>query len=239
MGQRSEPCLEGFNLPAPINDAGAVGCRRVCMMNGVELVQLTDSAERLWGTFFTRNHRAEGPFRRYYPNGKVYRSGIAADGMVEGTLVSYWPNGKVQRKDPFIAGRQNGTQYFYDSLRQMLAELTFVDDSREGIGKWYHGESMLKEESAWFHGYKYDRAFAYDLAGNLIVLEFNGLDCSGKPCLEYAIHWDENGVPLDSSGRAVEAGDAAVDERIRACGHCPSVPVRKEALRYLLGTSCD
>lgn len=50
----------------------------------------------------------EGPYKRYYPNGKLEMEGAYRDGKRSGTFMEYFPNGQLQRKITYRDGLRHG-----------------------------------------------------------------------------------------------------------------------------------
>ena len=49
----------------------------------------------------------DGPYKRYFPNGKTEMEGAYKNGSRSGTFLEYFPEGSLQRKISYLDGRRH------------------------------------------------------------------------------------------------------------------------------------
>jgi antitoxin component YwqK of YwqJK toxin-antitoxin module len=99
--------------------------------------------------YFSDNHvEANGIYREYYPNGKLFVEGEYNRGRQHGAWTYYFDNGQVNRKSIFANGQPNGAWDVFRSDGTLTAKRSFKNGVRDGEWITYDesGKRPLREE---------------------------------------------------------------------------------------------
>ncbi|GAL86030.1 hypothetical protein MYP_3259 [Sporocytophaga myxococcoides] len=116
---------------------------------------------------------AQGPFKEYYPDGKIYKEGHYVNDKIEGITTTYNPNGGLQR-ETFSLNKNTSVlrDYFENGKLRMEADL-FIDSSTSDIKasivptKYYSREGKLLKRISTYKGKEQGPSAEWDLEGNL------------------------------------------------------------------------
>jgi antitoxin component YwqK of YwqJK toxin-antitoxin module len=91
---------------------------------------------------------ADGNYREYHPNGKIFIEGQFRKGRQEGEWKFYFDNGQVNRKATYKDGKPNGSWEIYRADGTAFAKRGFKDGLRDGEWITYDetGKKPLNEE---------------------------------------------------------------------------------------------
>jgi antitoxin component YwqK of YwqJK toxin-antitoxin module len=98
---------------------------------------------------FSDNHfEADGAYREFYPNGKVFVEGQFRRGRQHGEWTYYFDNGQINRKAVFNEGQPDGAREIYREDGTLLAKRGYKDGKRDGEWITYDktGKIPLREE---------------------------------------------------------------------------------------------
>jgi antitoxin component YwqK of YwqJK toxin-antitoxin module len=98
---------------------------------------------------FSDNHfEADGKYREYYPNGKLFVEGQFRRGRQDGEWAYYFDNGQLNRKAKFKNGQPDGPREMFRADGTLLAKRNFREGRRDGEWVTYDktGEQPLREE---------------------------------------------------------------------------------------------
>jgi antitoxin component YwqK of YwqJK toxin-antitoxin module len=91
---------------------------------------------------------ADGSYKEFYPNGKVFIEGQFRKGRQEGEWKYYFDNGQLNRKASFKDGKPNGSWEIMRADGTLQAKRGFKDGVRDGEWMTYDetGKKQLSEE---------------------------------------------------------------------------------------------
>jgi antitoxin component YwqK of YwqJK toxin-antitoxin module len=98
---------------------------------------------------FSDNHfEADGVYREYYSNGKVFVEGRFSRGRREGEWVFSYDNGQLNRKATYKKGQPDGSWEVFRADGTLTAKRSFKDGQRHGEWLTYDdtGKQKLSEE---------------------------------------------------------------------------------------------
>lgn len=108
----------------------------------------TPRVEREIARFSDNHFEADGAYREYYPNGKLFVEGQFRRGRQHGEWTYYHDNGKINRKATFNDGQPDGVREIYRADGTLVAKRGFKDGKRHGEWITYDetGKQPLREE---------------------------------------------------------------------------------------------
>jgi antitoxin component YwqK of YwqJK toxin-antitoxin module len=98
---------------------------------------------------FSDNHiEADGFYREFYPNGKLFVEGQYQRGRQHGEWTFYYDNGQINRKSIFNNGQPDGAWDIYRADGTLSAKRSFKNGARDGEWITYDetGKKPLREE---------------------------------------------------------------------------------------------
>lgn len=110
--------------------------------------------------------KVNGSKRENYDNGSVKKEYTLRNGMVDGTVKEYYPNGKLHLESTFLMGKKRGVESVYDESGLLLAEVSYMDDIRNGEFKEYD-MGKVKTVGSYVNGKKDGFFVGYDLNGSI------------------------------------------------------------------------
>jgi antitoxin component YwqK of YwqJK toxin-antitoxin module len=121
-------------------------------------------------------HGKEGPFKIYFPNGKLYQKGSFVRDYQNGLFSIYYHDGKLSFKGTFRDGQKEGkgTQYYADGTKKYVGNYEYGRYS--GDGKEYDEDGKLIKEGKFSNG-NLSKGTMYYEDGNYIKGNFE----YGKP----------------------------------------------------------
>jgi len=104
--------------------------------------------EREVARYSDNSFAANGFYKEYYPNGKVFIDGQFRKGRQEGEWKYYFDNGKLNRKMTFKEGKPDGSWEVFRADGTLSAKRGFKDGKRDGDWIKYDdtGKKPLTEE---------------------------------------------------------------------------------------------
>jgi antitoxin component YwqK of YwqJK toxin-antitoxin module len=104
--------------------------------------------EREVARYSDNSFAANGFYKEYYPNGKVFIDGHFRKGRQDGEWKYYFDNGQVNRKMSFKDGKPNGSWEVFRADGTLAAKRGFKDGKRDGEWTKYDdtGKKPLSEE---------------------------------------------------------------------------------------------
>jgi antitoxin component YwqK of YwqJK toxin-antitoxin module len=147
---------------------------------------------------FSDNHfEADGPYREFYPDGKVFVEGQFVRGRREGQWSFWYDNGQINRKATYKQGQPDGSWEVFradgtlsakrsfkngarhgewltydDTGKQKLAEEHYVDAKPDGVWRVWFPSGKLKQEGSFKLGVRQGPAIEWNENGEK-VLELN------------------------------------------------------------------
>ena len=82
--------------------------------------------------FSIENGILEGPYSRFYDNGRLREEGNFSKGKMQGIIYYYYPNGQLKRITNYQFGIKNGEMVEYWSNGMMFAQFLFKNDRENG-----------------------------------------------------------------------------------------------------------
>ena len=82
--------------------------------------------------FSIENGILEGPYSRFYDNGRLREEGNFSKGKMQGIIYYYYPNGQLKRITNYQFGIKNGEMVEYWSNGMMFAQFLFKNDLENG-----------------------------------------------------------------------------------------------------------
>ena len=82
--------------------------------------------------FSIENGILEGPYSRFYDNGRLREEGNFSKGKMQGIIYYYYPNGQLKRIANYQFGIKNGEMVEYWSSGMMFAQFLFKNDRENG-----------------------------------------------------------------------------------------------------------
>lgn len=98
---------------------------------------------------FSDNHfEADGKYREFYPDGKLFVEGQFKRGRQHGEWVFYFDNGQLNRKAKYNNGKPDGPREIFRADGTLMAKRNFADGVRDGEWITYDatGKKPLAEE---------------------------------------------------------------------------------------------
>jgi antitoxin component YwqK of YwqJK toxin-antitoxin module len=140
---------------------------------------------------FSDNHfEADGNYREYYPNGKLFVEGTYKRGRQDGEWTFYFDNGRINRKAFFKAGKPDGSReifradgtlrakrqysdgkrdgawFTYDATgKKPLSEEHYANGKEDGVWKFWHPNGQLKEQISLKQGVRHGGSTQWDDKG--------------------------------------------------------------------------
>jgi antitoxin component YwqK of YwqJK toxin-antitoxin module len=104
--------------------------------------------EREVARYSDNSFAANGFYKEYYPNGKVFIDGQFKKGRQEGEWKYYFDNGQLNRKMSYKEGKPNGSWEVFRADGTLAAKRGFKDGRRDGEWTKYDdtGKKPLTEE---------------------------------------------------------------------------------------------
>jgi antitoxin component YwqK of YwqJK toxin-antitoxin module len=99
--------------------------------------------------YYSDNHvEADGIYREYFPNGKLFVEGEYRRGRQNGTWTYYFDNGQVNRKSTYVDGQPDGAWDVFRADGTLAAKRSFKNGVRDGEWITYDetGKRPLREE---------------------------------------------------------------------------------------------
>lgn len=99
--------------------------------------------------FFSDNHiEADGIYREFYPNGKLFVEGQYQRGRQNGEWTFYFDNGQINRKSTYNNGQPEGAWDVFRADGTLSAKRSFKNGARHGEWITYDetGQKPLREE---------------------------------------------------------------------------------------------
>jgi hypothetical protein len=116
-----------------------------------------DSLYRLWdgeGRLVSEMHYTDslpnGPYREFYPNGKVKTEGQYVKGSFDGTWLYYDDEGLIIGKGTFRMG--NGSQSAYFSSGRIKMTTLYRDNLKDGDETYYYPDGRMAEKKVFEKG---------------------------------------------------------------------------------------
>jgi antitoxin component YwqK of YwqJK toxin-antitoxin module len=103
---------------------------------------------RLWYKGEYKNNKLEGPYIRYWSNGRPYRKGEYKNNKLEGPYVSYWPSGRPQFKGEYKNGKREGPWVGYWDNDWVWFEGAYKSGKREGPWDDYNTDGTKDEDGS-------------------------------------------------------------------------------------------
>ena len=94
----------------------------------------------------------EGPYKRYYPNGKLEMDGVYKDGKRSGPFLEYFPDGKLQRKISYMDGMRHGPVEVFDEAGDRIQKAFYQNNQLVDSVKSFYGSGTTKHESNFIKG---------------------------------------------------------------------------------------
>ncbi len=159
-----------------------------------EVVQQFDESGTLIAEFSMdkKTGKRQGPYRFFYPNGKVMEEGWYEQDSLHGTRRLYYESGQLQAEEHIVEGSYEGPwRSWYPSGRldmegryendkmsgvwkryyesgQLMEEVTFADNLENGPFREYWPNGRLKAEGTYKDGdYEHGLLLLYDESGQL------------------------------------------------------------------------
>jgi antitoxin component YwqK of YwqJK toxin-antitoxin module len=82
--------------------------------------------------FSIENGILEGPYSRFYDNGRLREEGNFSKGKMQGIIYYYYPNGQLKRIANYQFGIKDGEMVEYWSNGMMFAQFLFKNDLENG-----------------------------------------------------------------------------------------------------------
>jgi len=82
--------------------------------------------------FTIENGILEGPYSRFYDNGRLREEGSFSKGKMQGIIYYYYPNGQLKRIANYQFGIKDGEMVEYWSNGMMFAQFLFKNDLENG-----------------------------------------------------------------------------------------------------------
>jgi hypothetical protein len=82
--------------------------------------------------FTIENGILEGPYSRFYDNGRLREEGSFSKSKMQGIIYYYYPNGQLKRIANYQFGIKNGEMVEYWSNGMMFAQFLFKNDLENG-----------------------------------------------------------------------------------------------------------
>jgi antitoxin component YwqK of YwqJK toxin-antitoxin module len=82
--------------------------------------------------FTIQNGILEGPYSRFYDNGRLREEGSFSKGKMQGIIYYYYPNGQLKRIANYQFGIKDGEMVEYWSNGMMFAQFLFKNDLENG-----------------------------------------------------------------------------------------------------------
>jgi antitoxin component YwqK of YwqJK toxin-antitoxin module len=79
-----------------------------------------------------------GPWKGWYPSGKIEKEGSFVDGKNDGAWTLYHENGQIKEKGVFKAGVREGVFESYSPTGALLSKGAFAAGKREG--PWFYAK---------------------------------------------------------------------------------------------------
>lgn len=98
---------------------------------------------------FSDNHfEADGNYREFYPNGKIFCEGKYVRGRQNGEWAFYYDSGQLNRKATFKDGKPDGVREVFRADGTLSSKRGFIDGQRDGDWIVYDkdGKTPLSEE---------------------------------------------------------------------------------------------
>jgi antitoxin component YwqK of YwqJK toxin-antitoxin module len=121
----------------------------------------TTRVERDIAVYSDNHFEAEGSYREFYPNGKVFVEGQFKNGRQNGEWTFYFDNGKLNRKATYKDGKPDGPREIFRADGTLTAKRGFTNGLRDGDWITYDdtGKKPIAEEH-WDNG-KEDGTWKY------------------------------------------------------------------------------
>ncbi len=118
-----------------------------------EVKQEYDESGRLVAEFSRdkKTGKLQGPYRYYYPNGKVMEEGWHEQDSLHGTRRLYYESGQLQAEEHLVRGRYEGPWRSWYPSGQLDMEGQYVDNEMSGVWKRYYESGQLMEEVTFAH----------------------------------------------------------------------------------------
>jgi antitoxin component YwqK of YwqJK toxin-antitoxin module len=88
--------------------------------------------ERQIARFSDGHFEADGSYKEYYPNGKLFVEGQYKRGRQHGEWIYYFDNGQVNRKATYKEGKPDGSRDVYRADGTLWSKRGFADGLRDG-----------------------------------------------------------------------------------------------------------
>jgi antitoxin component YwqK of YwqJK toxin-antitoxin module len=152
--------------------------------------------EREVARYSDNSFAAEGSFKEFYPNGKIFIEGQFRKGRQEGEWKYYFENGQLNRKMTFKDGKANGSWDVFHADGTLSAKRSFKDGLRDGTWISYDdtGKKMRSEEH--YVAGEEDGTWKYWFPNGQLKQQvgFKIGKRNGK-----TLEWDESGKPVSES----------------------------------------
>ncbi len=101
-------------------------------MHGENLTYYAETGEILESTHYEEGMK-NGPYKKYFPDGKLMTEGKYLNDQLNGLFISYYPNGQVQVRGTYRMGRQTGNWEYFDESGGILTREDFLIDQGDTI----------------------------------------------------------------------------------------------------------
>jgi antitoxin component YwqK of YwqJK toxin-antitoxin module len=123
-----------------------------------------------------RNRIAHGPYRSYFPNGKVAVEGMFVNGQRDGEWKFHFPSGSLSGTVVYDLGTRNGPDVDYYENGKKRAESMYVHGRREGDLVYYYDNGQVSSRVPQFYGMDHGTATYYTDQGAVEMVRYYFMD---------------------------------------------------------------
>jgi antitoxin component YwqK of YwqJK toxin-antitoxin module len=124
-----------------------------------------------------RDGKPNGFWKSYYPNGIIKSEGNRKNHLLDSIWIFFNENGDTLQKVNYIMGKKNGytltynTDYNFPLHRGVIIqEELYVNDSKEGISRYFYSNGKLKESVHFVNGLRDGLSKEFDDKGNIVSI---------------------------------------------------------------------
>ena len=118
-----------------------------------------------------KDGKLDGPWKMYYPNGKLMWVKLFKDGELEGAAKGYYEDGKLGEETIFLNGKPEGVFKSYYQNGKLKEEKNYINGKEEGPWKEYYENGNLEVEGNYKNGKKEGLWKNYFLDGELDMVD--------------------------------------------------------------------
>ncbi len=94
----------------------------------------------------------DGPYKRYYTNGKLEMEGAYKNGNRSGAFIDIFPSGTVQRKISYLDGMRHGPVEVYDETGTPIQKALYRNNQLVDSIKSFYSSGITKHETVFVKG---------------------------------------------------------------------------------------